>query len=70
MPKMHKREFIVKKAEIELNSLIIQIRQNLTEGEYLRVISNVFHGCLANIAKWQIREERHPKDLNKPGAWE
>jgi hypothetical protein len=71
--KLHPRVKMVKKAELKLLDIFIKgIEEidksyDLTYGEYLRIITNVFSGELNMIAKYMIREERHPNDPDKKG---
>jgi len=69
-PRIHHREKIVSKAEIELNTCLASIGESLTEGEYLRVVTKVLAGIWSSTAKFMIREERHPDDMDQPGGWE
>jgi hypothetical protein len=70
--RLHPREAIVKKAESELREKMIEIvmRSELTEGESLSVVIHVMGDWLSGIAKYMIREERHPGEPNKPGGLE
>lgn len=69
-PKLHHREAIVRKAKLELMELLFKLRNDLTPGEYLKVVteelSNEWHG----VAKYMIREERHPDNPDQPGGLE
>lgn len=70
MRKIHPREEIVTDAEMKLRDAVHAARVGLTEGEYLRVISTVFGDTVSRIAKYMIRDERHPDDPDKPGGLE
>ena len=45
-------------------------KSDLTEGERLRVVAKVFGGYVGSVAKYAIREERHPGQPDKPGGLE
>lgn len=71
-PRIHPREQVVIKAELDLKQRALdweRQHQDLTEGEWLRVISEVFGNMLGRYAKDMIRAERHPDDPDKPGGW-
>ncbi len=76
MPRMHPREIVVRKAESELHSLIAKwasdLEKNeesdLTVWEYIQVVQSVLSSTILNLAKIQIRIERHG-DPNKPGGF-
>ena len=57
----HERELPTNIAQNELVIAIVNEleKHDLTDGEYIRVISDVFHTLLSDWAKYQIREERH-----------
>ena len=63
--KIHPRTRIVNQAESKLSLFIWSLTENeeLTWGEILSILST----CLAQIAKYQIRAERHPDDPDKKG---
>ena len=68
MPRQHPREKIVATAESELSIAVSDLIEGhgLTYGELHRVINSV----QSNWIKYQIRDERHPNDPNKPGGVE
>lgn len=70
MPKLHKREENVRQAKIKLLDLMTELREDLTQGEFLRVITELASDEWASTAKWTIRHERHPDDMDKPGGFE
>ena len=63
--KLHPRHFIVNKAALEISKAILDATSNykLTYGELTRILASE----LGSLAKYQIREERHPNDLDAPG---
>ena len=63
----HPRELVVTKATLDLNAALLKIIEPLTDGETLRVISDVFGGFLSSWAKYAIRDERHGT-TEKPGG--
>jgi len=68
MPRrIHEREKLVTAAEIELRKATMKAAEDLTQGEYLRVLVNVLAGVISSIAKYAIREERHG-DPDTPGG--
>lgn len=62
---LHKRTLPVKQAERELDEYVGDwiFRHKLTYGEVTRILC----GVLQVWAKYQIREERHPKNPDKRG---
>lgn len=62
--KMHRRELIVNKAAVEVQDVFM--RHNLRFGERVRICADI----LSSIAKYIIREERHPNDPDMPGGLE
>ena len=66
---IHKREQITQQANYDLTKSLLHITEehDLTEGEYLQLIGDVFGGALTSQAKYQIRMERHGNE-NKPGG--
>ncbi len=65
--KLHPREQVVGKAKLKLLECLIDVQKTLTEGEYLRVVTETLSESVLTVAKYKIREERHG-DLNKPGG--
>lgn len=59
--RIHEREQPTNQAENRLVQVLVDELENhdLTDGEYIRVISGAFHTLLSGWAKYQIREERH-----------
>jgi len=66
--KLHPRYFTVENAEIELTKAFLEIaqREQLTEGETLRVVNSFATKMIAGTAKFIIRRERHG-DEDKEG---
>ena len=69
MPRMHPRVPIVNGAEIKLREALSEIRKDLTEPEFLKVVANVLGDEVGTIAKYAIRQERHGC-TDKAGDWE
>ena len=65
MLKLHKRGTIVQKARGEFETFLLELEQKhgLTYGEVFSLLGN----AVANLAKYQIRDERHPDDPEKKG---
>lgn len=63
--KVHERYFVTQTARIEFEKFILELERKyqLTFGE----ITSIFAVALTQVAKYQIRAERHPDDLNKKG---
>lgn len=70
MAKIHHREKIVDAADRKLFECITGITKDLTTGEFIRVISCRMNDALSCVAKYAIREERHPKNPDIPGGLE
>ena len=64
--KQHPRESIVAQAGAELSQAVSSIvaKHDLTYGELFAALSAI----QGNWAKYQIRDERHPNDQDKPGG--
>lgn len=64
--KLHERVLIVEKASLEIAQFVLDISEKygLTDGEYLKILSE----NLSNTAKYMIREERHPGDPDAKGG--
>ena len=60
--RLHEREYVMQQANSDLYALIE--KHGLTNGEVVRLYAE----HLASIAKWMIRDERHPDDPSKPGG--
>lgn len=67
--KLHPRESIVRKAGSDLLGALIEIREKheLTDGEYLAMLSETFGNSISHLAKYMIRYERH-EDYQKEGG--
>ena len=61
----HAAKHVLLKAIIEMNRTC-----DLTPGEGIRVVSEILYNELASIAKYMIREERHPGKPDMPGGLE
>lgn len=70
MAKIHERESLVRAADRALRDAVEQCCRGLTEGERLRVIASALGSAASEVAKWMIREERHPDDPEYPGGFE
>lgn len=70
MSKIHSREKIVHDANLKLLNVLVDIQKELTTGEYLRVLAEQFGNGVGSIAKYMIREERHPGKPDMPGGLE
>jgi hypothetical protein len=70
MPKIHPREENVQVAQLALREILTQIRKDLTFWEFMRIISSELAGEWSSMAKYGIREERHPENPDQPGGFE
>jgi len=70
MSRLHPREKNVREAKLKLMTCLGDIQKDLTEGEYLKVITEELSSEWALTAKYAIRAERHPNDPDKPGGLE
>jgi hypothetical protein len=63
--KLHERTTIVEKARHAFAMFLLDLQQkhDLTYGEMFSILG----GSIADLAKYQIRHERHPDDPNKKG---
>ena len=63
--KIHKRSQIVTNARCEFDKFLLDLEQKheLTFGEMFGILGS----AIANLAKYQIRSERHPDDPDKKG---
>ena len=63
--KIHKRSQIVTNARLEFDQFLFDLEKNyeLTFGELFSIVGN----AITNLAKYQIRAERHPDDPDKKG---
>lgn len=66
--KRHPREENVRQAKISLGKVLLKLQNELTDGEYLRVITEELTTEWSRQAKYVIREERHPGDPDMPGG--
>jgi hypothetical protein len=66
---MHERERHVTLKTAKLREAVVEITESLTVWETVRVVSDVLGGVLGNLAKYGIRDERHPDDPERPGGW-
>ncbi len=66
----HHREMIVSDYKLKLMHCLLELRQNLTNGEYIRVLTEELSDQLGGVAKYMIREERHPDNISMPGGLE
>jgi len=62
----HPREQFVNSAKAAIAEAILKASEehDLTYGELTAILA----GELASVAKYQIREERHPDEPDKPGG--
>jgi hypothetical protein len=70
LPRLHPRERIVNKARAKLSETVSEVVKDLTEGEALSVVNEELHRFIGGVAKYVIRDERHPGEPDKPGGWE
>lgn len=68
--KLHPRERIVKKASRKLWDYLAALEEELTEGEYMRVITERLSYEWNMHARYMIREERHPGEPDREGGLE
>lgn len=70
--RIHHREARTHKAEHDLREFVRGLRDkhDLSDGEMLRVVSDAFGDYVAGVAKFWIREERHPGKPERPGGLE
>ena len=63
--KLHQRALIVQKARHAFETFLLELETEyqLTYGELFSLLGN----AVANLAKYQIRTERHPDDPDKKG---
>lgn len=69
--RLHKREAIVSTCRNELAIHVLKEfeRHGLTEGEQLRVLSELYSDMVGTMAKYMIRQERHGR-ADVPGGLE
>jgi hypothetical protein len=67
---MHHREMIVNDYKLKLMRCLQELCENLTTGEFVRVVSEELSDQLGGVAKYMIREERHPDNISMPGGLE
>lgn len=65
MAVVHPRTLLVEKVDRELESFLTNLlaTHQLTEAEILSILARQ----LGNLARYAVRAERHPEDLNKIG---
>lgn len=66
--KIHEREKNVNAARQKLMTCMMEIQEDLTEGEFLKVVTSELSDAIQTRAKYMIREERHPGSPDKPGG--
>lgn len=68
LPRIHPRERLVAEARHAISTAIIKAVEShdITHGELTMILA----GEIQSWAKYQIREERHPDDPDKPGGIE
>jgi hypothetical protein len=61
--KLHERTLVVQKVRHEFEAFLLELEQKheLSYGELFSMLGN----AIANLAKYQIRSERHPDDPDK-----
>lgn len=66
--KIHRREELVNKAEVEFNEFVINwyTKHKLTYVE----IYQIFVNRIQQFLRYNLRQERHPEDPNKPAGLE
>lgn len=69
--KLHPREQVVTDAENEVRTALVEAikKYELTTGEELRILANLFGSEVGTIAKYIIRQERHG-NTDTPGGLE
>jgi len=70
LPRIHPREKIVREAASRLRLFLLEVTKDLTEAEGLRIVNEVMGSHIGSIARYAIREERHPGKPDEPGGWE
>lgn len=63
--KLHPRSSLVTQARLEFDKFLLDLEQKheLTYGELFALLGN----SIANLAKYQIRSERHPDNPDNKG---
>lgn len=63
--KLHRRTMVVADAQTEMSKFMLDLEQKheLTYGE----LFSLYGHAVGNLAKYQIRSERHPDDSDKKG---
>jgi hypothetical protein len=68
----HARELVVAEMKSRLVTALHHVLYDkeaaLTPGETLRIVADVFGDWLSSRAKYEIRQERHPDNPEKPGG--
>lgn len=71
--RIHPREIEIDKASAKLKMDILEavaeLPDDLTDGEYVKIINGISYELIAGWAKYKIREERHG-DPDKEGGLE
>ena len=71
--RLHPREIDLDKASAKLKLAILdavdELPDDITDGEYIKIINGISYELIASWAKYQIREERHG-DEDTPGGLE
>jgi hypothetical protein len=68
--KLHPREQLVMKERHKLERALLDFMESdVTDAEYISVLSDVFGTAIATRAKYMIRRERHG-NTDKPGGLE
>lgn len=68
--KLHPREENVRRAHLKLMECLMELKKDLTDGEFLRVVTDELTSEWHLTAKYMIREERHPGEPVKAGGLE
>lgn len=68
LPRIHPREKLVNDARAVLSKAVSDATEGLTEGEALKVVTQTLSDYVLGVAKYAIREERHPGQPDKPGG--
>lgn len=67
--RMHPRERLVDEAEKVIAAAVLKVLEDfdLTDAEYISVLTNALNTAILRRTKYMIRQERHG-DPNKPGG--
>jgi hypothetical protein len=71
MPRLHKREKLIRDAESELRRAVMEVdeKYNLTQFEYIQLLHVILGEAILTVCKYGIRQERHG-DTETPGGLE